>query len=89
VLERRPEAGGAINVVVRRLTALNAPDLPLADVVGSITAKSFSMLDEAELARQNATHPAVAAGASGDAAAASGFRAVAPQVQSFASGRRR
>jgi error-prone DNA polymerase len=82
VLERHPAAGGAINVLVRRIRALDAPDRPLAqiaDLAGHITLQDFSPLDDAELERQQQ----VAAGG------VSGFRAVAPPVQSFASGRRR
>jgi error-prone DNA polymerase len=78
LLERHPQAGGGINVLVRRIRALDAPDRPLAqiaDLATHITLQDFSMLDDAELARQEQ--------------AAAGFRAVAPPVQSFASGRRR
>jgi error-prone DNA polymerase len=118
VLERFASAGGAINVLVRRLAPLDAPDLldrrPRAEV------KDFSMLDARELARWQAEQPRVAvAGAGGATAAhvrppspgsrapangapaagegpppaggegAEDFRAVAPPVTSFASGRRR
>ena len=74
-LERHPAAGGGINVLVRRIVALEAPDRILAEV------KDFSPLDARELERH-----ASAAAAGGDAA---GFRAVAPPVMSFAQGRRR
>jgi error-prone DNA polymerase len=117
VLERFASAGGAINVLVRRLAPLDAPDLldrrPRAEV------KDFSMLDARELARWQSEQPRVAvAGAGGATAAhvrppspgarapangaeagegpppaggdgAEDFRAVAPPVMSFASGRRR
>ena len=42
VLERYAAGGGAVNVLVRRLHALDAPDRPLAEV------KDFSPLDERE-----------------------------------------
>jgi error-prone DNA polymerase len=70
-LERHPAGGGQINVLVARLRALDGAERPAAEV------KDFSLLDEAELARQRA------AAGDGD------FRAVAPPIQSFASGRRR
>jgi len=44
-LERHPAAGGGINVLVRRIDALQAPDRPLAPV------HELSPLDERELAR--------------------------------------
>ena len=84
-LERHPAAGGGINVLVDRIAALETPvagERPLAEV------KDFSPLDEAELARIRRDEEeglALAAGAEG----AGDFRAVAPAVMSFASGRRR
>ena len=90
-LERHPAAGGAINVLVDRLAAIAAPDQILAEV------KDFSMLDEQVRlgriqqeadARRAAEQPAAARG-SQDEAHAEDFRAVAPPVMSFASGRRR
>jgi error-prone DNA polymerase len=104
VLERHASAGGAINVVCRSLRRLDASGhlqarpAPLgqhdaivggAERVGGdlIQVKDFSMLDAIELARQDAAREAGA-----DELAATGtddFRAVAPAVQSFASGRRR
>jgi error-prone DNA polymerase len=77
-LERHPMGGGQINVVISRLRALDGAERPAAEV------KDFSLLDEAELARladELAQRRAAAGGSS--------FRAVAPPVQSFASGRRR
>jgi error-prone DNA polymerase len=77
-LERFAAAGGAINVLVDRVESIAAPDRPLADV------KDFSMLDEQVrigLAEQRA--------ATGIDNEAEDFRAVAPPVMSFASGRRR
>jgi error-prone DNA polymerase len=75
-LERHPAGGGQINVVVRRLRALDGAERPAAEI------KDFSPLDEAELARRDEADVAAAAGGGG-------FRAVAPQVQSFGRGRRR
>jgi error-prone DNA polymerase len=74
-LERFAAAGGAINVLVDRVGSIAAPDQLLAEV------KDFSMLDEQVrrgLAEQSAPDPA-----------AEDFRAVAPPVMSFASGRQR
>jgi error-prone DNA polymerase len=80
-LERLPAAGGAINVLVDRVQPISAPDHIVAEI------KDFSMLDEQVrrgLAEQRAAHVQT----SGDAEAED-FRAVAPPVLSFASGRRR
>jgi error-prone DNA polymerase len=81
-LERFASGGGAINVLVRSLVALEAPaaerDRPPAPVA------DFSPLDARELERARDAR-AAAAGSGSDA----GFRAVAPAVMSFASGRRR
>jgi error-prone DNA polymerase len=69
-LERFASAGGAINLLVRRLTPLDAPELldrrPRAEV------KDFSMLDARELARiqSEAEQPRVAVAAAGGATAA-------------------
>jgi error-prone DNA polymerase len=81
-LERLPVAGGAINVLIDRASSIVAPDQLVAEV------KDFSMLDERELARVRADAKAAAerAAAAGEA---EDFRAVAPPVMSFASGRRR
>jgi len=87
ILERHPAAGGAINVLVRGIRALDAPDRPLAQIAelaGHITLQDFSPLDAEELARQD-----IAVGETGPPTGAAGFRAVAPPVQSFANGRRR
>jgi error-prone DNA polymerase len=84
VLERHPAAGGAINVVVRSLRSLDAPDRPLADIAdlaSHVSLHDFGIPDAAELAWSQE--------AAGGMAAASGFRAVAPPIQSFAQGRRR
>jgi error-prone DNA polymerase len=68
VLERFASAGGAINLLVRRIAPLDAPDLlsrrPNAQV------KDFSMLDARELARIALEQPRVAAAAAGGATAA-------------------
>ncbi len=79
-LERLPAAGGAINVLVDRIQPISAPDHIAAEV------KDFSMLDEQVrrgLAEQ-ARHPITSRDGE-----AEDFRAVAPPVLSFASGRRR
>jgi error-prone DNA polymerase len=84
-LEKLPAAGGAINVLVDTVGSIDAPDRVLAEI------KDFSMLDE-QVRRGLAEQKAAAAGA-GEGSAADGvvedFRAVAPPVMSFASGRRR
>ncbi|WP_230316106.1 OB-fold nucleic acid binding domain-containing protein [Conexibacter sp. W3-3-2] len=87
VLERHPAAGGGINVLVRRLVPLEAPDdRPLAEIRSLAEVHDFSSLDERELARRAGEQQPAATGTDG---AASGFRAVAPPVMSFAQGRRR
>ncbi|MBV9941151.1 MAG: DNA polymerase III subunit alpha, partial [Solirubrobacterales bacterium] len=86
-LERLPAAGGAINVLVDRVQPIAAPDHMVAEI------KDFSMLDEqvrrglAEQRRSSREDDA-ARGLSPEAEAED-FRAVAPPVLSFASGRRR
>lgn len=74
-LERHASAGGAINVLARRVAGLEVPDRVAAEV------KDISLLDLAELARQAQGHAA--------ATGTDDFRAIAPAVQSFAAGRRR
>ena len=91
-LERFAAAGGAINVLVDRVGSITAPDHLLAEV------KDFSLLDEqVRLGRaaeqrssgnRDAESPARRRAADG-ATDAEDFRAVAPPVMSFASGRRR
>ena len=93
-LERFAAAGGAINVLVDRVGSIAAPDRIVAEV------KDFSMLDE-QVRRgrieQEATREREAAGREEAARwrqaeperEAEDFRAVAPPVMSFASGRRR
>ena len=86
-LERLPAAGGAINVLVDRVQPIDAPDHIAAEV------KDFSMLDEqvrrglAEQ-RRSSREPEEDRQAAREADA-DDFRAVAPPVLSFASGRRR
>jgi error-prone DNA polymerase len=72
-LEKLPAGGGAINVLVARLTPLETPDHPLAEV------------RELERERVASGRP----GGGEDDARAVDFRAVAPPVMSFAAGRRR
>jgi error-prone DNA polymerase len=59
-LERHASAGGAINVLVRRLVALDAPDLLTERPAATI--KEFSPLDERERQRILVEQPLVAAG---------------------------
>jgi len=85
-LERFAAGGGAINVLVDRVGSIDAPDRVLADI------KDFSMLDEQVrrgLAEQKAAAGGGAAAGAGLEGEAEDFRAVAPPVMSFASGRRR
>ena len=87
-LERFVAAGGAINVMVDSISSITRPDQPLADV------KDFSMLDEQVrrgISEQRAEQARAASvpGGTAEANEAEDFRAVAPPVMSFASGRRR
>jgi error-prone DNA polymerase len=92
-LERFAAAGGAINVLVDTVGAISVPDRPVAEV------KDFSMLDERERRRIAADREREVAAAKGGseeqadertaAVAGEDFRAVAPAVMSFGSGRRR
>ncbi len=95
-LERFAAAGGATNVLVDKVGSIAAPDRPLAEI------KDFSMLDEQVrrgLAEQRGGgQPREPAQTNADLAQteadreqteADDFRAVAPPVMSFASGRRR
>jgi error-prone DNA polymerase len=74
-LERYARGGGAINVMVSRVQQITAPGGLIAKV------QDFSPLDDQALAEQRAA----AAGVD----EVDDFRAVAPPVMSFASGRRR
>ena len=86
-----PAAGGAINMLVDQVGSIDAPDQMLAEI------KDFSMLDEQVrrgLAEQRAAGAAGdqrvgAADQGGQGSEAEDFRAVAPPIMSFASGRRR
>jgi error-prone DNA polymerase len=92
-LERFAAAGGAINVLVDKVGSIAAPDQVLAEV------KDFSLLDEQVRRGRAEQQAAGGARAEQDRAAADrepeadteadDFRAVAPPVMSFASGRRR
>ncbi len=82
-LERFAAAGGAINVLVDQVGSITAPDRPLAEV------KDFSLLDEQVRIGRAEQQQARAADNETDEQAAEDFRAVAPPVMSFASGRRR
>jgi error-prone DNA polymerase len=87
-LERFAAAGGAINVLVDRVGQIDAPDTVLAEI------KDFSMLDE-QVRRGLAEQRGAQADGESDGripaigGEAEDFRAVAPPVMSFASGRRR
>jgi hypothetical protein len=84
VLERFASAGGAINLLVKRIAPLDAPDLlsrrPHAQV------KDFSMLDARELARIALEQPRVAAAAAGGATAAHVRPAASSPAASAAAG---
>ena len=80
-LERLPAAGGAINILVDRVEPIDAPDHITAEI------KDFSMLDE-QVRRGLAAERAQGDRTSRETEAED-FRAVAPPVMSFASGRRR
>jgi error-prone DNA polymerase len=75
-VERFAAAGGTMNVLVDQVGSIAAPDRMLAEV------KDFSMLDE-QVRRGLAEQRAATETETED------FRAVAPPVMSFASGRRR
>jgi error-prone DNA polymerase len=80
-LERLPAAGGAINILIDRIEPIDAPDHIAAEI------KDFSMLDEQVrrgLAEQRGQRDPTSRETE-----AEDFRAVAPPVMSFASGRRR
>jgi error-prone DNA polymerase len=83
-LERLAAAGGAISVLIDRIGSISAPDQVLAEV------KDFSMLDE-QVRRARSEQAASQAREREDESQAreEEFRAVAPPVMSFASGRRR
>jgi len=68
-------------VLVDQIGSIDAPDQVLAEV------KDFSMLDEQ--VRLGLADQRAAAGGGGGGGSGEDFRAVAPPVMSFASGRRR
>jgi error-prone DNA polymerase len=78
-LEKLAAAGGAINVLVDWVGSIDVPDHVVAEI------KDFSMLDE-QVRRGLAEQKAAVAAAGGES---EDFRAVAPPIMSFASGRRR
>ena len=89
-LEKLAAAGGAINILVDWVGSIDAPDQIVAEI------KDFSMLDEQVrrgLAEQKAaagqwrTVRAAAGAGGGGTGEAEDFRAVAPPIMSFASGR--
>jgi error-prone DNA polymerase len=92
-LERLPAAGGAINILVDRVQPISAPDHLAAEI------KDFSMLDEQvrrgleeQRASRGPEEQRISRGPEGRTSRetdAEDFRAVAPPVMSFASGRRR
>ena len=82
-LEKFSAAGGIINVLVDRVDSITAPDRLLAEV------KDFSMLDEQVRIGRAEQRAGAAAVARETEAEVDDFRAVAPPVMSFASGRRR
>ena len=82
-LEKFSAAGGIINVLVDRVDSIAAPDRLLAEV------KDFSMLDEQVRIGRAEQRAAAAAGERETESEVDDFRAVAPPVMSFASGRRR
>ncbi|HSO98309.1 MAG TPA: DNA polymerase III subunit alpha [Solirubrobacteraceae bacterium] len=82
-LEKLAAAGGVINILVSDVDSIAAPDRLLAEV------KDFSLLDEQVRLGLAAQRAAAQAARNGDAAETEDFRAVAPAVMSFGSGRRR
>jgi error-prone DNA polymerase len=86
-LEKLPAAGGAINVLVRRIRPLVTPDEDAADVVE--LAERRTAARAAAVAAAAGPERATAGSAAAVAAGLADFRGVAPAVQSFASGRRR
>jgi hypothetical protein len=79
-LERFASSGGAINIVVRRLVALDRPDDAAADI-RALPAAIGGTAEESPTGEP--LEPAAAVAGGGD------FRAVAPPVMSFARGRSR
>jgi error-prone DNA polymerase len=102
VLERHASAGGAVNVVCKRLDRLGASGALDARATGTekafaivgggerpaATVTDFSTVDALEVERRRAAEEAEREAALG-ATGTDDFRAVAPPVQSFTQGRRR
>jgi error-prone DNA polymerase len=99
-LERFAAAGGAINVLVQRIAPIATPDRPLAEVKDFsmldelerrriAQGRTASAAGAAPGSAAAAAHAAAAPGQTAAAASPDDFRAVAPPVMSFASGRRR
>jgi len=101
-LEKLPAAGGAINVLVDKVGSIDAPDRVLAEIkdfsmLDEQVRRGLAEQKAAGAAGAAGARASTAAGAAGagrgDRAEADGvvedFRAVAPPVMSFASGRRR
>jgi error-prone DNA polymerase len=88
-MERYASAGGAINVVVRRLRPLEVPTARLASVhdLPAAVRPDEARDGRGEGAAEEMQEAALAAAGGGSAGGA--FRAVAPPVQSFARGRSR
>jgi error-prone DNA polymerase len=103
-LERLPAAGGAINVMVDQVGSIAAPDRPLAEIKDfsmlDEQVRRGLIEQRRDQAREASANGAIAS-ANGATASANGttadhadteaddFRAVAPAVMSFGSGRRR
>ena len=89
-LEKLAEAGGAINVLVDRVGSIDAPDLiaPRSRTSPCSTSRSGAGWPSSRppRPRRGRSGPAGRDGGGGDAEE---FRAVAPPIMSFASGRRR
>ena len=86
-MERYATAGGAINVVVRRMAPLEVPTAPLAsvhDLPAAVDRADAGGAGSGDRAVEDEAAPAAAGASAGGA-----FRAVAPPVQSFARGRSR
>ncbi|HEY3020886.1 MAG TPA: hypothetical protein VGJ32_11870, partial [Solirubrobacteraceae bacterium] len=98
-LERFASAGGAINILVDALRALESPDRPLAPVAELPGAASGRVPDQAseptplDVIQERKARPGRARREEQElvaaAAGAGDFRAVAPPVMSFTQGRRR
>ena len=87
-LEKLPRAGGAINVFVHSLRALDAPLGDAADVV-DLAARTAAPAVGARDSDGDEAGEGLAAVAGGAVEGVADFRGVAPPVQSFAGGRRR